>query len=144
MSKALSLDLRRRVVAAVREEGLTHRQAFKVSAASVSRWRALERMTGDVRPGSLGGDRKSHVIEAHAGAILAVFEARRDMTLDELRGELAGRGLRFGYGTLWRFLARHNYTRKKRPRMPPSRNGPILYARARPGPAGSSSLTPNA
>jgi transposase len=116
MSKALSLDLRRRVVAAVREEGLTHRQAasrFKVSAASVSRWRALERMTGDVQPGSLGGDRKSHVIEAHAAAILALFEARRDMTLDELRGEPAGGGLRFGYGTLWRFLARHDYTRKK-------------------------------
>ncbi len=43
MSIALSVDLRRRVLAAVREEGLTHRQAaerFRVSAASVSRWRA--------------------------------------------------------------------------------------------------------
>ena len=51
MSLALSLDLRLRVLAAVDEEGLTHRQAaerFGVSAASVSRWRAL---AGDPRPG---------------------------------------------------------------------------------------------
>ena len=44
MSKALSLDLRQRSLAAVLEERLSHREAtarFKVSAASVGRWRAL-------------------------------------------------------------------------------------------------------
>jgi transposase len=124
MSKALSLDLRQRVVAAVRDEGLSHREAgarFKVSAASISRWRALERQSGDLRPGPLGGDRRSAATEASAGAILRTFEARRDMTIEELRGELACQGLRFGYGTLWRFFARHRLTRKKRPRTPPSR-----------------------
>ena len=53
MSKALSLDLRQRVVAAVRDEGLSHRAAatrFNVSAASISRWRALERQSGDLLP----------------------------------------------------------------------------------------------
>jgi len=34
------------------------------------------------------------------------------MILIELQAELAERGLRFGYGTLWRFLARHDYSRK--------------------------------
>jgi transposase len=128
MSKALSLDLRQRVVAAVRDEGLSHRAAaarFKVSAASISRWRALERRAGDLRPGPLGGDRRSGVIEAHAGMILRVFAARRDMSLEELRSELAGHGLSFGYGTLWRFFARHLLTRKKRPRTPPSRTAPM-------------------
>ena len=45
MSKALSLDLRSRVLAAV-AGGLSHRAAaerFGVSAASVSRWRVLQR-----------------------------------------------------------------------------------------------------
>ena len=45
MSKALSVDLRTRVVAAV-ADGASHREAaarLGVSAASVSRWRALER-----------------------------------------------------------------------------------------------------
>ncbi len=127
MSMALSLDLRRRVLAAVHEEGLTHRQAaerFRVSAASVSRWRALARQKGEPRPGPLGGDRRTHVIEAHAATIFEVFEARRDMGLEELRAELAGRGLLFGYGTLWRFFRRHGWTRKKRPPMPPSRTAP--------------------
>ena len=128
MSKVLSLDLRQRVVAAVRNEGLSHRAAaarFNVSAASISRWRALERKSGDLRPGPLGGDRRSGAIEAHADTILTVFEGRRDMTVEELRTELAGRGLRFGYGTLWRFLARHRLTRKKRQRTPRSRIVPM-------------------
>jgi transposase len=128
MSKALSLDLRQRVVAAVRDEGLSHRAAaarFKVSAASISRWRALERQSGDLRPGPLGGDRRSRATEAHADAILGVFEARRDMTIEELRSELAGQGLHFGYGTLWRFFARHKLTRKKRRPMPRSRTVPM-------------------
>ncbi len=61
MSKALSVDLRIRVLAAVAEDQ-THRQAdkrFGVSAASVSRWRKLERDQGDAQPGPLGGDRRS-------------------------------------------------------------------------------------
>jgi transposase len=128
MSKALSLDLRQRVVAAVRVEGLSHRAAaarFKVSAASISRWRALERQSGDLRPGPLGGDRRSRVVEGHSETIQRIFEARRDMTIEELRAELAVRGLRFGYGTLWRFFARHRLTRKKRRPMPPNRTAPM-------------------
>lgn len=128
MSKALSQDLRHRVMAAVRDEGLSHRAAaarFRVSAASVSRWRTLERQTGELRPGPLGGDRRSGAIEAHAGPILRTFEARRDMTIEELRNELAGQGLRFGYGTLWRFFARRKLTRKKRRRTLPSRTAPM-------------------
>ncbi len=88
MSKALSVDLRQRVVAAVRDEGLSHRAAaarFKVSAASISRWRALERQGGDLRPGPLGGDRRSGAIEAHAATIWRLFNARRDMSIEELR-----------------------------------------------------------
>ena len=66
MSKALSLDLRVRVLAAV-EAGASHREAgdrFGVSAASVSRWRRLAREQGEPRPGPLGGDRRSGRIEA--------------------------------------------------------------------------------
>jgi transposase len=123
MSKALSLDLRQRTLAAVHEEGLTHRAAaarFKVSAASVSRWRALAAEGAAPVHGPLGGDRRSHVVEAAAETILEVFHARRDMTLIELRAALTERGLRFGYGTLWRFFDRRGYTHKKRPPTRPS------------------------
>jgi transposase len=126
MSKALSLDLRTRVLASV-ANGASHRAAaarFGVSAASVSRWRALERMGGDARPGPLGGDRRSGRVEAQASLILDLLEETPDITIEELRRALDARGHRFGYGTIQRFFARHDITRKKRQRMPPSRTGP--------------------
>jgi hypothetical protein len=44
-------------------------------------------------------------------------QARRDITLDELRRKLAGAGLSVAISTLHRFFARHGITRKKdRPR----------------------------
>ena len=123
MSKALSLDLRTRVLAAV-AEGASHRVAaarFGVSAASVSRWRALERAQGDARPGPLGGDRRSGRVEAQAELIQRLLHDTPDITVEELRQALAGHGHRFGYGTIQRFFARHRITRKKRPRPGASR-----------------------
>ena len=75
MSKALSLDLRLRVLAAV-AEGLSHRAAaarFGVGAASVSRWRRRAVVPGDPRPSALGGDRRSGRIEAHRALILGCW-----------------------------------------------------------------------
>lgn len=127
MTRALALDLRVRVLAAV-SEGMSHRAAgdrFDVSAASVSRWRGLERDQGDPSPKPSGGDRRSHRIEAHRDVILSLVEETPDCTIEELRAVLADRGLHFGYGTLWRFLARHEVTLKKSRRTPPSRTDPM-------------------
>jgi transposase len=107
--------------------GMSGRQAalrFGVSAASASRWRALQRKQGDARPGPLGGNRRSGRVEAHAEVILALWEEARDATLEELRAALAGRGLHFGYGTLWRFFDRRQITVKKRRRTRASRSAP--------------------
>lgn len=126
MSKALSLDLRTRVIAAV-EAGARHREAgerFGVSAASVSRWRERKREEGEPRPKALGGDRRSGRIEAHHEAVLAALGPTRDATIEEVRHELARQGLTFGFGTLQRFFVRHGITRKKRPPMPRSKTAP--------------------
>lgn len=123
MSKALSLDLRVRVLAFV-ASGMTHREAaerFEVSAASVSRWRVREREQGDARPKALGGDRKSHRIDAHMDTVLAALGPDGDRTIEEVRRVLGEQDLIFGYGTLQRFFRRHKITRKKRPPMPASR-----------------------
>lgn len=123
MAKTLSLDLRVRVLRAV-SEGVSHRevgQRFGVSAASVSRWRRLERDNADVSGRPRGGDRRSGRIEAHAAAILAKLANQPDATLDEVRAGLASDGLVIGDSSLRRFLKRHSITRKKRPRTPPSR-----------------------
>jgi transposase len=126
MSRALSVDLRVRVLGVV-AAGATHREAaerFGVSAASVSRWRKLEREQGDPRPGRLGGDRRSDRIEAHHDTVMAALGSDRDATIEEVRASLAERGLAFGFGTIQRFFKRHAITRKKRPRMPPNKTAP--------------------
>jgi transposase len=126
MSKALSLDLRERVLAAV-AAGASCRQAaarFGVSASSAIRWRELERKQGDARSKALGGDRRSGRIEAHAAAILSLVDETPDLTLHEIKAALAERGVSVGVGTLWRFFTRHGVTLKKRPRMRASRSAP--------------------
>lgn len=126
MSKPLSVDLRERVVAAV-EGGLSRRKAaerFGVSISSAIRWTSLRRRTGGVRPKRQGGDKRSARIEAHAALILSLMEARRDITLVELRSALAERGIGVAVSTLWRFFDRHGITLKKRPGTRPSRTVP--------------------
>ncbi|WP_157450006.1 IS630 family transposase [Bradyrhizobium sp. ARR65] len=116
MSKVLSLDLRIRVLTAVKA-GASHREAgerFGVSAASVSRWRTRERQQGDARPKALGGDRRSGRIEAHKETILALLKETPDAAIAELRRSLAQKGLVFGEGTVRRFLARHGITPQKK------------------------------
>jgi transposase len=123
MSKALSVDLRERVVAAVAAEASCRVAAarFGVSASSAIRWRALSREAGSVMPGPLGGDRRSSHIEAHAALIRDLLAQKSDITLAEIRAELAKAGVAAGITTIWRFFQRHRITRKKRRRMPRSR-----------------------
>jgi transposase len=126
MSKALSLDLRTRVLAAI-ASGLSCRQAalrFGVSASSAIRWRALERTQGDARPKASGGDRRSGRIEVHKATILSALEQSPDITIEELRQTLYEKGLSFGFGTIRRFFARHEITRKKRPPTPRNKTAP--------------------
>lgn len=116
MSKALSVDLRERVLSAI-STGSSHREAadrFGVSAASVSRWRSQLKRIGHVRPGPLGGDRQSHKLEVHGGVILAKLEAKPDITLLELCAALRLDGIDVSKSAVHRFLVRHEQTRKKR------------------------------
>jgi transposase len=122
MAKALSVDLRQRVIEAIRQ-GMSHRQAaarFGVSASSAIRWAAQLRTTGNITPKKQGGDRKSGRIEAQAAFLLDQVARVPDISLAELQAKLDERGVRVGIGTLWRFFRRHRITRKKRRRMRPS------------------------
>lgn len=126
MSKALSVDLRERVVAAI-AAGASCRAAaerFGVSASSAVRWWGLRREAGSVAHKALGGDRRSGRIEAHAELILGLVARTPDMTLTEMRAELAAAGVPVGIATLWRFFDRRRITLKKD------------RARCRAGPAG--------
>jgi transposase len=105
MSKALSVDLHERVVAAI-AAGASCRAAaarFGVSVSSAIRWRALSREAGSVAPGPLGGDRRSSHIEAHAALIRGLLAQKSDITLAEIRAELARAGVAAGITTIWLF-----------------------------------------
>ena len=126
MAKALSQDLRDRVVAAI-DGGLSRRVAavrFGVSASSAIRWHQLAREHGRAIARKPGGDRRSSKTDAHAEQIMAMLEAQGDITLAEIQSGLAERGISVGIGTLWRFFERHGITRKKRAGMRSNRTVP--------------------
>ena len=127
MANALSVDLRKRVVAAV-DGGMSCRQAairFGVSASSAIRWIDQRRRQGSFVPKPPGGDRRSGRIEAQAEFILSLVAEKSDITLFELKAKLADKGVAVGIGTLWRFFERHRFTLKKSRRMPANRSVPI-------------------
>ncbi len=123
MGKALSVDLRVRVVEAI-GLGMSRRAAatrFGISAATAVRWAQLQRAAGSLAPGRQGGDMRSRTTEVHAPHIMAAYEAAPDGTLVELRLALAEEGISLAVATLWRFFRRRRITRKKRPATRPSR-----------------------
>ncbi len=123
MSRALSSDLRSRVIAAV-EAGSSRRAAaarFGVSVSSAIRWMQDWRESGRDQARRQGGDRRSQRAEACKDIILAAVDAKVDITLVEL-AELLRRdhGVAVAPSTVWRLLDRHHMTVKKRQPMPPS------------------------
>lgn len=119
MAKALSNDLRQRVIEVI-DQGLSCRQAaerFGVSASSAIRWLDRLKKQGNVAAKRQGGDRKSGRIEAEAAFLLGEVAETPDITLVELRKKLQARGVSAGIGTLWRFFDRRRITFKKRRRM---------------------------
>ncbi|HEX6293349.1 MAG TPA: IS630 family transposase [Herpetosiphonaceae bacterium] len=132
MTRALSVDLRQRVVAAI-DDGLSCRRAaerFGISAASAIRWRSRLKEAGDVVPKRPGGDRRSQRIEAHSQLILDAVTVKADITLAELQELLKRRGISAGIASLWRFFQRRKITLKKRPaHAAEQRRGDINAAR---------------
>lgn len=117
MVRALSVDLRDRVVTAMRD-GASCREAarlFSVSVASAARWSKQARDTGSVVPRPFGKAR-GLVVLPERDWLLARLTAAPDLTIRALRAELeAERGLRVGYGAVWRWLAREGLSFKKKP-----------------------------
>ena len=120
----LSNDLRKRVVEAVVEDGLSRNMAaklFKVSIASAVRWVKQFDTTGEISPKPSGGDRRSGRIEAHHDYLMGLIRRTPDITMLEIQERLIRNcGERFSVSVLWRFFDRHGVTFKKRARTLPS------------------------
>jgi transposase len=116
MTRALSQDLRSRVIAAV-DGGLSCNAAaarFGIAVSSAIRWVRAWRVEGRVTALPQGGDLRSQHIEVYRDVILGAIDADVDITLVELSEVLRRKHeASFAPSTVWRFLDRHNLTYKK-------------------------------
>ena len=128
MGQPLSMDLRRRLLAAI-DDGMSCRAAaarFGVAPSTAIRWQDQRRTTGNFAPKPQGGDMRSRRVEERRTEILAVWEARKDISLEELREGLAEIGLTVSVAGLHRFFVRRGMTRKKRLLTPSSKTDPTF------------------
>jgi transposase len=115
MGKPYSEDLRKRVVAAVETGGLSCNRAAKQFGVVVSTaigWVRRQRETGSVAPGKMGGHRPKTISGEHRVWVLE--RIKRDFTLRGLVAELAGRGLKVDYRSVWEFVHAEKLSFKKK------------------------------
>ena len=114
MGRPYSVDLRKRVVAAVEAGGMSRHQAaaqFGVGVSTAINWVRRARETGSVAPGKMGGHRRKLISGEHRAWMLE--RTKQDFTLKGLVAELAARGLKVDYRTVWNFVHAEKLSFKK-------------------------------
>lgn len=116
MARALSLDLRTRIAAAVaRGEPVRSVAArFQVSASSAVRLGQKGRAGADLAPAKRGGPRPALITSAMAEWLRVRLAEKPDLTMRALAAELRGQGTAVTHDTVWRFVRRQGLTVKKR------------------------------
>jgi transposase len=128
MGRPYSMDLRERVVAAVKTGGMSCNRAakqFEVGISTVINWVRRLRVTGSVAPGKMGGHKPKKIAGEHRRWLMQRIK-ERDFTLRGLVAELAERGLEVDYRSVWEFVHAEKLSFKKKPggwRTRPSRRG---------------------
>ena len=114
MGKPYSIDLRERVVATVKTGGLSCRQAkqFGVGISTAINWVRRLRETGSVAPARMGGHRPKLISGKHRLWLLQRIK-EGEFTLRGLVAELAERGLKVDYRTVWNFVHAEKPASKK-------------------------------
>ncbi len=114
MPKPYSLDLRQRAVARVMA-GETVRSVAKVlqvSVSSVVKWSQRFRRTGSAAAGPMHGHRP-RLLLPHRDWLVARTANAQAFTLRGLRAELAERGVKVDYRTVWTFVRAEGLSFKK-------------------------------
>ena len=115
MGKPYSRDLRERVVAAVKTGGLSCNRAakqFGIGISTAINWVRRQRETGSVAPGKMGGHRPKKIAGEHRDWLLQRTK-QGDFTLRGLVAELAERGLKVDYRSVWEFVHAEKLSFKK-------------------------------
>jgi transposase len=116
MGKPYSMDLRERTVAAVVSGGLSCHGAaeqFGLGVNTVITWVRRLRQTGSVAPGKMGGHRPKGISGEHRTWLLHRIKDG-DFTLRRLVAELAQRGLKVDYRSVWEFVHAEKLSFKKK------------------------------
>ncbi len=85
---------------------------FELAASTVVEWVRVWRESGSLCAKPMGGDHNSR-LRGERSWLLQRIETVPDLTLEEIRAELAQRGIQVGYGTVWRFFAAEDISFKK-------------------------------
>ncbi len=122
MARALSQDLRHRVIDATRA-GMSARGAaarFGVGVLTAVAWAARARQGN--RQAHPQGQKRGSKLDAHRPFLLGLIAEKDDITLAEMQARLkAERGVHAGIGTLWAWLDRAGQTFKKTQATLPNR-----------------------
>jgi len=113
---AYSRDLRVRLIRSVNSGQSARFQAtvFQVSASTAVKWMQAFRAAGRDSPKAHGGGRTSP-LDAEAAWLKARIVEKPDITLCELCGELAARGIGTSKSAVSRFFERFGISFKKKP-----------------------------
>ena len=114
MARAYSMDLQERVIGAIGGGMSCHQAAaqFRVAVSTAVKWAQRFRSTGSAAPGRLGGYRPKGIRGEHRDWLIERCHAS-DFTLRGLIGELAERGLKVGYRSVWTFVHAEGLRYKK-------------------------------
>jgi putative transposase len=85
--------------------------ALDVAPSSVVKWSQLQRRTGNCAPGKIGGHVPPKIRDAHE--VWLGERIKAPFTLRGLVAELASRGLKVDYRTVWKAVHRAGYSFKK-------------------------------
>ncbi len=115
MARALSVDLRRRIAAALSEGATTRSVAkrFDVSVATAVRLGQKQRAGDSFEPRKRGGCRQPAIAGDHLDWLRKRLTEKGDLTIRALVVELADQGVKANHDTVWRTVRRLGLSFKK-------------------------------
>lgn len=115
MAKPYGMELRERAVKFVLAGESRHEVARRLGlgAATVIRWLDSYAKTGSAAPAKFGGYRKPKIAGEWRDWLVERI-GRGDFTIQGLSNELADRGLKVDYKTMWTFVHREGLSFKKK------------------------------